>query len=194
MEQGVIMPRVCGPHEERPPQTERLQLRELVPGDVDALFDLLGDPVAMRYFPKVYSRDEASLWIERNQQRYRIFGYGEWAVAHRQTGEMLGGCGPCWHEINDELELEVGYHFRRRYWGRGYATEAALAVLDWCFVNVNVDHVISLIRPENDPSRKVAERNGLVPQGKTVWRGYEHLIYKMEKAQWEFARRNHDET
>lgn len=176
------------------PQTKRLRLRELIEQDTDALFDVLGDPEAMRYFPKVYTRDEAGLWIARNQQRYRIFGYGEWAVVDRDSGVMFGGCGPCWHEINDELQLEVGYHFRRRYWGHGYATEAAQAVIDWCFANVAVDHIISLIRPENEPSRKVAERNGLVAKEKTVWRGYEHLIYKMEKANWESARRDHDQA
>jgi RimJ/RimL family protein N-acetyltransferase len=92
----------------------------------------------------------------------------------------MGDCGPVWHEIDDELQLEIGYHFRRRYWGQGFATEAAHAVMGWCFENLAVDHLISLIRPANQPSCRVAERNGLVVAGSTVWRGFEHLIYRMD--------------
>ncbi|HVP63471.1 MAG TPA: GNAT family N-acetyltransferase [candidate division Zixibacteria bacterium] len=164
--------------------TDRLVLRELEPADTDAIFDLLGDPVAMRYFPKTYSREEAVEWIERNQRRYRIFGYGLWAVVLRETGEVLGNCGPTWHEINDELQLEVGYHFRRLYWGNGYATEAARAVIEWCFENIPVDHVISLIRSENKTSRRVAERNGLFVAGSAMFHGMEHLVYRMERGRW----------
>ena len=167
--------------------TDRLELRELEPTDVDAMFDLLGDPEAMRYFPRACTREEALQWIERNQRRYRIFGYGLWAVILRDGNEVLGDCGPTWHEVNDELQLEIGYHFRRRYWGEGYATEAARAVIGWCFENVAVDHVISLIRAENMPSRRVAERNGLVATGSTIFRGMEHLVYRMERERWQAA-------
>jgi RimJ/RimL family protein N-acetyltransferase len=190
MEQGVAMPGFRRATLALPPQTERLSLRQLVADDEEAIFDLLGDPEAMRYFPRVFTRAEAGLWIARNQQRYRIFGYGLWAVVQPETGELLGDCGPSWHEVNDELQLEVGYHFRRRYWGHGYATEAAQAVMHWCFDNLAVDRVISLIRPENEASRKVAERNGLVEFGKTTWRGYEHLIYTMQRKRWHSVGRN----
>jgi RimJ/RimL family protein N-acetyltransferase len=172
VEQGVMT---------TPPQTERLILRELETTDSEAIFDFLGDAQAMRYFPRVMSRDEAAAWIDRNRRRYAIFGYGLWAVALRETGEILGDCGPCWHEIQDELQLEVGYHFRRSHWGRGYATEAARAVMAWAFRNIPVEHVISLIHPENSPSRRVAERNGLKPSGSVIWRDAEHLIYRIER-------------
>jgi RimJ/RimL family protein N-acetyltransferase len=165
--------------------TDRLILRELEPGDVDALFDLFGDPVATQHFPRVLTRDETAEWIERNRRRYRIFGYGLWAVVLRDTGEVLGNCGPVWHEINNELQLEIGYHFRRRYWGKGYATEAARAVMEWCFENIPVDYLISLIREQNMPSRRVAERNGLVVTGVGLFHDMEHLIYRMDRARWE---------
>ena len=168
-----------------PPQTKRLLLRELQPSDVEAIFDLLSDPEAMRYFPRTYTREEAAGWIERNQQRGAIFGYSLWAVMERASGEVLGDCGPSWHEIDDELQLEIGYHFRRRYWGQGFATEAARSVMEWVFTNLPVEHVISLIRPENGPSRRVAERNGLAVADSTMFRGMEHLVYRMERERWE---------
>jgi len=164
-----------------PPQSARLLLRELEPGDADAIFDLLGDPEAMRYFPSVGTREDAAAWIERQRQRYRIFNYGLWAVVLRESGEVLGDCGPTWHEVQDELQLEVGYHFRRRYWGHGFATEAARAVMQWSFDNVPVSHLISLIRPENLPSRRVAERNSMLPHASVTWRGFEHLVYRIER-------------
>jgi RimJ/RimL family protein N-acetyltransferase len=184
MEQDLAIPFQTGRALEPPPQSARLRLRELAPPDRDAIFDLLGDSYAMRFFPRAFSRDDAGQWIERNRQRYHIFGYGLWAATEIESGELLGDCGPCWHEINDELQLEVGYHFRPRFWGRGYATEAARAVIGWCFRNVAVGHVISLIRPENVPSRHVAERNGLDVSGSVHWRGFEHLIYRMERERW----------
>lgn len=183
MEQGLDMSGICG-LDIPCPHSERLSLRPLMPNDEDAIFDLLGDPEAMRFFPRTYTREEAGLWIARNQYRYGVFGYGLWAVVQKQSGEVLGDCGPAWHEIDDELQLEVGYHFRRRYWGHGYATEAARTVMHWCFDHIAVDHLISLIRPENEASRRVAERNGLVNSGKTTWRGSEHLIYLMERKRW----------
>ncbi len=164
-----------------PPQTDRLILRELEPGDTDAMFDFIGDPEAMRYFPSVGTREDAAAFIERNRQRYRIFGYGLWAVVLRESGEVLGDCGPTWHEIQDELQLEVGYHFRRKFWGHGYASEAARAVVRWCFENVQVEHLISLIRPENLPSRRVAERNGMLPRASVRWHGFEHLVYRIDR-------------
>jgi RimJ/RimL family protein N-acetyltransferase len=179
---------------EPPPRTSRLLLRELEPQDEDMLFDLLGDPEAMRYFPHVFARPEAAQWIRRNEQRYRVFGYGLWAVVDDKSGELLGDCGPVWHEIQDELQLEVGYHFRRRHWGRGYATEAARAVIDWCFSNVAVEHVISLIRPENLPSRRVAERNGLTASQSVEWRGFEQMIFRMDKSRWEPLRGKYDQA
>ena len=77
--------------------------------------------------------------------------------------------------------LEVGYHFRRDQWGQGYATEAARASMDMAFNHLHAPEVVSLIRPENTPSRRVAERNGMRAQAEVTYEGSPHLLYVMKR-------------
>jgi RimJ/RimL family protein N-acetyltransferase len=163
------------------PETERLRLRELTLDDVENLFSIIGDPVAMTWYPKVYSRDEAVEWIERQLRRYAVAGCGLWACELKATGEFVGTCGPSWQLVDDVYELEVGYLFVPKHWGNGYATEAARACLEWGFAHYPLPHLISLIRPENEPSWRVAQRNGL-----TVWKEIMH--YELLHQVWRIER------
>ena len=74
-------------------------------------------------------------------------------------------------EVDGEMLYEIGYHLRRDQWGQGFATEAAQACKAWGFANLSADRIISLIRPENLPSRRVAERNGMTLWKEIEWRG-----------------------
>jgi RimJ/RimL family protein N-acetyltransferase len=121
-------------------------------------------------------------WIGRNCERYRRDGHGLWAMLLKQSGELIGDCGCTLQEVEGKNEVEVGYHVRRDLWGNGYATEAALACMEYAFAKLGAERVISIIRPENVPSRRVAEKNGLVCDKIVFWRGYEHCIYAMSKS------------
>jgi RimJ/RimL family protein N-acetyltransferase len=99
----------------------------------------------------------------------------------KSTGEFLGDCGVTVQLVDAVEELEIGYHLRRDRWGHGYATEAAQACRDWSFAHRNMDHVISLIRPENMPSRSVAERNGMTIWKEVDWRGLLHYVYRVNR-------------
>ena len=158
-------------------ETERLRLREFVPQDADALAAVLGDPVAMQYYPAPFNRKEVEEWIERNIQRYRRAGYGLWAMLLRDTKEVIGDCGCFLRDVDGRDDIEIGYHVRRDLWGNGYATEAAHACMEYAFTKLGVDRVISLIRPENVQSIRVAEKNGLTCEKIIFWRGYEHYVY-----------------
>jgi RimJ/RimL family protein N-acetyltransferase len=138
--------------------TDRLLLRELEPDDRDALFEVLGDPIAMRYYPAPYDRDGVAAWIERQRRRYDDDGFGLWAVIRRSDGRFLGDCGPMLQPVDDQLIPEVGYHIVPAEQGRGYATEAARACVDWVFANTEFDVVCSIVAPENAPSRAVAAK------------------------------------
>jgi RimJ/RimL family protein N-acetyltransferase len=162
-------------------ETPRLILRELVPDDADDIARIICDPIAMQYFPAVYSRAGADEWVARNMRRYAADGHGLWAVIVRATGELAGDCGVTKQNVDDIEEREVGYHFRRDHWGHGYATEAARACRDWAFTNTPAEYVISLIRPENIPSQRVAERNGMTIWKTIVWRGLEHRVYRIDR-------------
>ena len=160
-------------------ETARLQLRHLSIDDLDAMHAYLGDAETMKYYPAPYSREFVRQGIEKNVGYYAKYGYGLFGVVLKESGEFIGDCGLVWQDLPSGDELEVGYHFDRVHWGHGYATEAAKACIDYAFRNAGVDHVISLIRPENGPSRHVAERNGLKISRQVVWRGLLHDVWKI---------------
>jgi [ribosomal protein S5]-alanine N-acetyltransferase len=161
--------------------TPRLTLRELTPQDTDALARVLSDPETMRYYPAPYDRAQVEDWIARNIQRYRDDGVGLWAMEFNKTRELIGDCGILVQLVDGETLYEVGYHLRRDFWGQGLATEAAIACRDWGFAHLKTERLISLIRPENLPSRRVAERNGMTIWKETDWRGLRHCVYSVEK-------------
>jgi len=164
-------------------QTPRLQLREFTPQDADALALVLSDPETMRYYPARFDRAGVEQWIERNRQRYQHDGVGLWAMELTKTQELIGDCGIILQQVEGERLYEIGYHLRRDFWGRGLATEAAIACRDWAFAHLKTERLISLIRPENLPSRRVAERNGMTVWKEVNWRGLPHYVYSIERAQ-----------
>lgn len=164
-------------------QTPRLLLREFTPEDAGALARVLSDPETMRYYPAPYDRGGVEQWISRNCQRYKDDGVGLWAMVLKSTkpqessGELIGDCGIISQEVEGEQLYEIGYHLRRDLWGKGLATEAAVACRGWAFEHLKTDRLISLIRPENLPSRRVAERNGMTIWKEVNWRGLPHYAY-----------------
>lgn len=166
-------------------ETARLLLRELTLSDAPALHAVLGDPENMRWYPHAFSLEEVESWIARQSERYPT-GTGLLGLVLKETGELIGDCGPVWQTVDEGQppELEIGYHVQREHQSRGLATEAARAVRDYAFSTLGVEAVISLIRPENLPSRRVAEKNGLTLHRTVVWRGYESCVYRLNLAAW----------
>jgi len=162
-------------------QTPRLLLREFTFEDADALALVLSDPETMRYYPAPYDRAGVEQWIERNRQRYQNDGVGLWAMEFTKTQELTGDCGIVRQHVEGEYFYEIGYHLRRDFWGQGLATEAAIACRDWAFAHLKTERLISLIRPENLPSRRVAERVGMTLWREVNWRGLQHYIYSVVK-------------
>ncbi len=162
-------------------ETPRLLLRPLTPADFEALFEVIGDPVTMQFYPSPYDKQGTLDWIERNLRRYKEDGTSLHAVVLKSNNQVIGDCGPAWQQTDAGRELEIGYHIRRDCWGRGYATEAAKASMTYAFENFAVDHLISLIRPENLPSRRVAEKNGLRIDREIEWKGIRHFVYVISR-------------
>jgi [ribosomal protein S5]-alanine N-acetyltransferase len=162
-------------------ETPRLILRHYVPEDVDALSEVLCDRENMRYYPNPFERADVEAWIEKCLRRYREDGIGLWALILKAGDQFAGDCGLALQEVDGVIETEVGYHLARRHQGQGLATEAARACLDYAFSNLRLQRVISLIRPENLPSRRVAERNGMSIEKETTFVGLPHLVYLAQK-------------
>ncbi len=162
-------------------ETERLLLREFVPDDTNALAAVISDPETMRFYPQPRDRAGVEKWIEHNRQRYRDDGHGLWAMVLKSSGEVVGDCGLARQTVDDTDEIEIGYHVRRDLWGRGLAPEAAAACCDYGFEHLNAEHLVALIRPENLPSRRVAEKVGLSLWKEAMWGDLLHCVYVIHR-------------
>ncbi len=142
-------------------ETQRLRLRKMTGDDFEALYRVLGDADIMRYYPYPFDEKLVRRWIEKNIERYCIFGFGLWAVCLKDTGEMIGDCGLTMQNINGTICPEIGYHIRGDMQRKGYASEAARAVRDWAFANTPFESVFSYMKKENIASRATAESIGM---------------------------------
>ena len=163
-------------------ETERLQLRYFVPEDAVALEAVLGDPLAMEWYTAPFNREGVATWIKRNRERYEREGHGLWAMILKASRELIGDCGCVMQEVDGKQEMEIAYHVRRDLWGHGYAPEAARACMDYAFKKLGAKRVISMIRPGNRNSIRVAEKNGLTCEKVVFWYGYDHCIFAKQKS------------
>ena len=136
--------------------TERLFLREMTAGDFDALYKVLADSDSMKYYPYSFGRKEVENWINKNLERYRVFGFGLWVVCLKSTHEVIGDCGLTMQLINGQIKPEIGYHIRKDMQRQGYAKESAAAVRDWTFNNTPFQMIYSYMPKANEPSIKTA--------------------------------------
>ena len=141
-------------------ETKRLILREMTDDDFDALYRILADSDIMQHYPYTFDEARVRNWIVRNRERYRIFGFGLWAVCLTETGEMIGDCGLTMQLIGGQIKPEIGYHIRADHQRKGYATEAAIAVRDWIFRNTPFNMVYSYMKHTNEPSARTAMAYG----------------------------------
>ena len=165
-------------------ETARLRLRPLAIADADALNVIQSDPYHMRFYPHPFSADESREWIEKMRERYERDGYALLAVEDRETGEFLGNVGPVVQHVDDVDEVELGWSITPARARQRIATEAASACRDWVFATLPVDRVISLVRPDNTPSRGVAENLGMSVWKEVLWGSLKpltHLVYRLDR-------------
>lgn len=173
----------------RPPipkiETDRLILRAFREADIEPFFELSQDADVMRYVGdrRVPTLQEAWRAVAGWLGHWELRGYGQWAIEERSSGRFIGRAG-----IINPAEWpgpEVGYVLGKDWWGRGFATEAARAAMDWGFEEVGFDDLISLIDPANAPSIAVAGRLGETLRSETDLGGHTVLIYGITRAEWE---------
>ncbi len=174
-------------------ETERLLLREMTDADYPALCRMLQDEEVMYAYAHAFSDEEAHAWLARQQARYRQNGFGLWAVILKSSGEIIGQCGVTVQDCDGKDVLEVGYLFCKAFWGQGYATEAARACKEYAFIHLHAEEVFSIIRDNNYPSQRVAERNGMHPCGSFTKHYYgldmPHIVYSIRREEWEKEQR-----
>ena len=142
-------------------ETNRLILREYTLDDFDNLYEIVSDPETMRQYPKPFDEERTRGWIEWNLENYKNYGFGLWAVTLKKTGEFIGDCGISIQNIDGELLPEIGYHIHKKYWRRGFGSEAARAVRDWAFENTDYNCIYSYMKYTNVGSYSTAIANGM---------------------------------
>jgi ribosomal-protein-alanine N-acetyltransferase len=162
-------------------ETERLRLRPYRREDVESLAPMFADAEHMRFYTFAFSREQTEAWVDRQFERYRDDGFGLWMIEDRATGEVLGTAGPTIQVVEGVPEVEIGWHVRPGWKGRGIAPEAAAAARDWAFENLDAGHLISLIRPENRASARVAEKIGMHVEREVAHHGLAHLVYRIDR-------------
>ena len=161
-------------------ETSRIRLRPFTTRDLNVVAEMVEDEEQMRFYPRPRTRDEASAWIDRNLSLYEEHGYGIWFIESFETSEFLGYSGVRPIAVEGVDETEIGWHTRKKFWGQGFATEAAGACRDLAFERLGAQRLIALIDPTNAASVRVAEKIGMQPEREAVVDDYACVIYVVE--------------
>jgi RimJ/RimL family protein N-acetyltransferase len=142
-------------------QTPRLTLIPLQPQDAAVLHRIYQSEGVLRYFPNLNppALERVERFLATQHKHWEEHGYGDWGILPGGVGEIIGWAGLQYLPELDETE--VGFLLDRPFWGRGYATEAAKASLDFGFEQVSLSQIIALVHPENMASRRVIEKCGM---------------------------------
>jgi RimJ/RimL family protein N-acetyltransferase len=165
-------------------ETARLRLRPYRHEDLDDLHAMFSDPEHMRWYPAPFPREGSLAWLEGQIAGYNEVGYALWIVEDRATGEFLGTVGPARRVVEGVEEVEIGWHTLPGRKGEGIAPEAGSAARDWAFANLGVDRLISLVRPENPASGRVAEKIGMHVDREVDYKGLRHHVYRIDRITW----------
>jgi RimJ/RimL family protein N-acetyltransferase len=164
--------------------TPRLVLRPIHNDDVPGYTAIWSDAEFARFIGGPQS-DPDRIWhaMAGNIGCWALTGVGPLAVVERDSGDLVGRAGlwdePGWPGV------EAVWFIGRRWWGRGYATEAAEASIAWAFDNRDIEEITTPILPGNVRSRRVAERLGMRVDRTEFLHGYDHVVYVVTRERWE---------
>jgi RimJ/RimL family protein N-acetyltransferase len=167
----------------------------LVPFDidhVDGLNAMNADPEVMRYLTaRLETRDDTVALVQRVQRHWATFGHSWWSLIDRETRQLVGAAvlqhlrRAAAPEPDATCPLEVGWRLRRDCWGRGFATEAARAVVEFAFATQDADELLAVCNPDNRASAQVMRRLGMQECGLQTWYGSSLLTYRIDALKWQ---------
>lgn len=187
---------------EHPPiiRTDRLVLRQWTNADLEPFACLNADPKVMEYFPGLKTKEESDHSVSLMSAHIEKCGWGFWATSLAETGEFIGfiGLEDVHFKTDFTPAVEIGWRLAFKHWGKGYATEGALASLRYGFETLKLDEIVSFTAVANMRSRAVMERIGMhhdskddfdhpkLPEGHPLRR---HVLYRLEKDEWKKKQR-----
>lgn len=176
------------------PRTRRLMLRNWKDSDAAPFAKMNSDRLVMKYYPAVMSEAESNAMVGKLRDLIEARGWGFWAVEKNTTKSFVGFVGL--HEPEHELPVtpcvEIGWRLGKEFWGKGYATEAALGCLEYAFEELDLEEVYSFASVRNTRSWAVMKRIGMsntgqnfhhpaLPEGDELG---EHVLYRITQEQW----------
>jgi RimJ/RimL family protein N-acetyltransferase len=163
------------------PRTRRLSAE--IP-DVEAHLDpaarQLADPRVAPWHGGARDRDQALAMLEAQAEQQAREGYCLWWWRERESGELVGWTGLNRDRVEGLPVVEVGWSITPSCWGRGLATEAGLASIEWGFSRASLERIVSFSLPHNLPSRRVMEKLGMGYVREFERRGLPHVLYVVE--------------
>lgn len=168
-------------------ETERLILRMFRESDFEDYWQIFSEPEVTHFIGNAKAMTKSQAWMSMATifGHWQLRGYGILAVEERASKLVVGRIG----FLNPEgwPGFELGWILNRNYWGKGYATEGAKALLDYGFQELKRDRIVSLIHPGNNRSIRVAEKLGEKLQDKTEVYGKEVLVYGIDRSAFEIT-------
>ena len=163
-------------------ETSRLLLREVLEEDVEGFFELDSNPNVHRYLGQkpVTSIEECLHVIRFLQQQYKDYGIGRWAVIEKESLKFVGWAGLKYltEAVNGHYHVyDLGYRLIENYWGKGYATEASKAILEYGFNTLRLDEIFACADKENKASTAVLEKAGFNCVGQFLYEKTLHNWY-----------------
>ncbi len=164
-------------------ETERLRLREFRQTDLERWADVMSDPATVRYVGgQPFGREETWRRLLMSGGLWPIFGYGYWAAERKEDGLLVGhvGLADFKREMKPSIEglPEAGWIFAPDVHGRGLATEALTAVLEWADRELAAQELVAIIDPANAPSIRLAERCGFSAREDALYKGEPILLVR----------------
>ncbi|NJM71656.1 MAG: GNAT family N-acetyltransferase [Scytonema sp. RU_4_4] len=169
-------------------ETSRMLLRPLAMVDLDNLADIYRDPEVMKYrlFSQSASLKQTQELLKSYLAHWEQHGFGRWATIYKANQRLIGHCGL---EYMPSLnEVEVNYLLAREYWGQGFATESAIALLRYGFETLQFDRLVALAKPENLASLRVMEKIGMQFEKNIQLYGVEWAFYTIKHDQWQYSK------
>ena len=183
-------------------ETKRLIIRQWKDDDFSPYAKLNADPKVMTYFPALLSKQQSDAQAEIFRQHITEHGWGFWAVELKEIGQFIGFVGLLSNDTSSGLpntpHIEIGWRLSSKFWGVGYATEAAEKALEFAFKTLRAPSIYSFTALQNEPSRRVMQKIGMdntnqdfnhpkLPAGHSLER---HCLYKITKEQWYESNQN----
>ena len=166
-------------------ETKRLVLRPFREDDLDRLVQLFANADFMRFSGgDGYTPQQTAAVLGKFLNWSRQSLPSQFALIDRESGTLFGYCGFLHQEVDGNSEIEIGYRLHPDFWGRGFATEAARAVRDHAFADLELERVVSLIHRHNHASRRVAEKNGMQLERETIFKGFATFVFGITQQQW----------